>query len=188
MTAPVLALAMIPPLQFDGWQWFSLVLTTIVVGWGGLPFHRAALTSVRHGAATMDTLISVGTLAALGWSVVAMLFLGAGGLDYRMSYEWTLGAGGSSDDIYLEVAAVVTTFVLDRTLLRVAGEAAGRGGAAGAARAGRQGGLADRGRARAAGAGRSSCGSATCSLCGRASGWRPTAWWSRAGRRSTGHC
>ena len=112
MTVPVLALAMIPRLQFDGWQWFSLVLTTIVVGWGGLPFHRAALTSVRHGAATMDTLISVGTLAALGWSVVAMLFLGAGALDYRMSYDWTLGAGGSSDDIYLEVAAVVTTFVL----------------------------------------------------------------------------
>jgi P-type Cu+ transporter len=112
LTAPVLALAMIPPLQFDGWQWFSLLLATIVVGWGGLPFHRAALTSLRHGTATMDTLISVGTLAALGWSVVAMLFLGAGGRDYRMSYDWTLGAGGKSDNIYLEVAAVVTTFVL----------------------------------------------------------------------------
>jgi P-type Cu+ transporter len=112
MTAPVLALAMIPPLQFDGWQWCSLLLASIVVGWGGLPFHRAALANLRHGTATMDTLISVGTLAALGWSVVAMLFLGAGGLGYRMSYDWTLGAGGKSDDIYLEVAAVVTTFVL----------------------------------------------------------------------------
>ena len=112
MTAPALALAMIPPLQFDGWQWFSLLLAATVVGWGGLPFHRAALANLRHGTATMDTLISVGTLAALGWSVVAMLFLGAGGLDYRMSYDWTFGAGGNSDDIYLEVAAVVTTLVL----------------------------------------------------------------------------
>jgi len=112
LTSPVLALAMVPPLQFDGWQWFSLLLATIVVGWGGLPFHRAALVSLRHGTATMDTLISVGTLAALGWSVVAMLFLGAGGSGYRMSYDWTLGAGGRSDNIYLEVAAVVTTFVL----------------------------------------------------------------------------
>jgi Cu+-exporting ATPase len=112
LTAPVLALAMIPSLQFDGWQWLSLVLASTVVVWGGLPFHRAALLNLRHGTATMDTLISVGTLAALGWSVVAILFLGAGGTDYRMSYEWRLGAGGSSDDIYLEVAAVVTTFVL----------------------------------------------------------------------------
>ncbi len=112
MTAPVLALAMVPSLQFDGWQWISLMLASAVVIWGGLPFHRAALRNLRHGTATMDTLISISTLAALGWSVVAMLFLGAGGTDYRMSYDWRLGAGGSSDDIYLEVAAVVTTFVL----------------------------------------------------------------------------
>jgi Cu+-exporting ATPase len=112
LSAPVLALAMIPALQFDGWQWLSLLLASIVVGWAGFPFHRAAVLSLRHGTATMDTLISVGTLAALSWSAVAVLFRGAGGLDYRMSYEWTLAAGGGTKDIYFEVACVVTTFVL----------------------------------------------------------------------------
>src|SRR5207302_583038 len=112
MSIPVLALAMIPPLQFDGWQWLSLALATAVVGWGGLPFHRGALVSLRHGTATMGSLISAGTLAALGWSAVAMLFLGAGGLGYRMSCDWTFAAGARPDDIYLEVAAAVTTFVL----------------------------------------------------------------------------
>jgi Cu+-exporting ATPase len=110
LSAPVLALAMIPALQFDGWQWLSLLLASIVVGWAGFPFHRAAVLSLRHGTATMDTLISVGTLAALSWSAVAVLFRGAGGLDYRMSYEWTLAAGGGAKDIYFEVACVVTTF------------------------------------------------------------------------------
>ena len=73
LTLPVLALAMIPPLQFDGWQWLSLQLATPVVLWGGWPFHRAALVNARHGAATMDTLISIGTLAAWGWSLVRAL-------------------------------------------------------------------------------------------------------------------
>jgi Cu+-exporting ATPase len=112
LTAPVLALAMIPALQFDGWQWLSLLLAIGVVGWAGFPFHRAAALSLRHGTATMDTLISVGTLAALGWSAIAVLFRGAGGLDYRMSYDWTLAAGGGAKNIYFEVACVVTTFVL----------------------------------------------------------------------------
>ena len=87
LTLPVLALAMIPALQFDSWQWLALQLATPVVFWAGWPFHRAAWQNLRHGAATMDTLISVGTLAAWGWSVVALFFLGAGDPDMRMPFE-----------------------------------------------------------------------------------------------------
>ena len=72
LTRPLVLLAMVPPLQFDGWEWLALALATPVVLWGGWPFHRAALRTLRHGAATMDTLISIGTLAAWGWSVVAL--------------------------------------------------------------------------------------------------------------------
>ena len=109
---PVLALAMIPPLQFDGWQWLSLQLATPVVLWGGWPFHRAAYVNARHGAATMDTLISIGTLAAWAWSVVALFFLGAGELDMRMDFALDLGAGAGGGEIYLEVATVVVTLIL----------------------------------------------------------------------------
>ena len=112
LTVPVLLLAMVPPLQFDGWQWLSLQLATPAVLWGGWPFHRAALLNARHGAATMDTLISVGTLAAWGWSVVALFFLGAGELDMRMDFELGLGAGAGAGELYLEVAAVVTVLIL----------------------------------------------------------------------------
>ncbi|MCW2835502.1 MAG: Cation-transporting P-type ATPase, partial [Nocardioides sp.] len=72
LTVPVVAMAMIPALQFTSWQWLSLTLAAPVVVWGGWPFHRAAWTNLRHGAATMDTLISLGTLAAFGWSVYAL--------------------------------------------------------------------------------------------------------------------
>ncbi|HUP33798.1 MAG TPA: cation transporter, partial [Gaiellaceae bacterium] len=112
LTVPVLALAMVPPLQFDGWQWLSLQLATPVVLWGGWQFHRAAVLNARHGAATMDTLISVGTLAAWGWSVVALFFLGAGDLDMRMEFELALGAGSGAGELYLEVAAVVIVLIL----------------------------------------------------------------------------
>jgi Cu+-exporting ATPase len=112
LTVPVLALAMIPPLQFDGWQWLSLQLATPVVLWGGWTFHRAAALNARHGAATMDTLISVGTLAAWGWSVVALFFLGAGELDMRMDFALGLGAGSGAGELYLEVAAVVIVLIL----------------------------------------------------------------------------
>ncbi|MEJ7718563.1 MAG: cation transporter [Thermoleophilaceae bacterium] len=78
LSTPVLLLAMLPALQFDYWQWLSLQLATPVVLWAGWPFHRAAWQNLRHGTATMDTLISVGTLAAWGWSVVALFLLGAG--------------------------------------------------------------------------------------------------------------
>ncbi len=112
LTLPVLLLAMVPPLQFDGWQWLSLQLATPVVFWGGWLFHRAAYVNARHGAATMDTLISVGTVAAWSWSVVALFFLGAGELDMRMDFSLGLGAGAGGGEIYLEVATVVVTLIL----------------------------------------------------------------------------
>ncbi|MEV5694776.1 heavy metal translocating P-type ATPase [Micromonospora globbae] len=112
LTAPVIVLAMVPAWQFDYWQWLSLTLAAPVVVWGGLPFHRAALINLRHGAATMDTLVSVGTLAAFGWSLWA-LFLGDAGMPgmthpFRFDITRSDGAG----NIYLEAAAGVTTFIL----------------------------------------------------------------------------
>jgi Cu+-exporting ATPase len=112
LALPVLLLAMIEPLQFEHWQWLSLQLATPVVLWAGWPFHQAAWANLKHATATMDTLISVGTLAAWGWSVVALFFLGAGDPGMRMSFELVAGRGESASQIYLEVAAVVTTFIL----------------------------------------------------------------------------
>ena len=112
LTLPVLLLAMIPTLQFDGWQWLSLQLATPVVLWGGWPFHRAALVNARHGAATMDTLISIGTLAAWGWSLYALFFGDAGDPAMRMDFALSLGAGSGSGEIYLEVASVVVVLIL----------------------------------------------------------------------------
>jgi Cu+-exporting ATPase len=117
LSAPVLALAMIPALQFDYWQWVSLVLATPVVLWAGRQFHRAAWQGLRHGAATMDTLISLGTLTAWGWSVIALCFLGAGDANMRMPFELVTSRDAGSDTIYFEVAAVVTTFMLLGRLL-----------------------------------------------------------------------
>ena len=112
LSAPVLLLAMIPALQFDNFQWLSLTLISPVVVWGAWPFHRAAWANLRHGAATMDTLVSVGTLAAWGWSLYA-LFLGDAGMnDMRMAFELLPGRDASADQIYLETAGVVTTFLL----------------------------------------------------------------------------
>ena len=112
LTVPVLAMAMIPALQFDGWQWLSLQLATPVVLWAGWPFHRAAWANLRHATATMDTLISVGTLAAWGWSLVALFLLGAGDLDMRMPFRLVPERGAGAEEIYLEVAAVVVTLIL----------------------------------------------------------------------------
>ena len=103
---------MIPSLQFDYWQWVALLLATPVVLWAGWPFHRAAWQGLRHGSATMDTLISLGTLSAWGWSVVALCFLGAGSPDMRMPFDVVLSRSASNDRIYFEVASVVTTFIL----------------------------------------------------------------------------
>ncbi|GAB3034087.1 carbonate dehydratase [Nocardioides flavus (ex Wang et al. 2016)] len=111
LTAPVLAMSMIPALQFDNWQWISLTLASPVVVWGAWPFHRAAVTNARHGAATMDTLISVGVSAAWLWSLWALLFTHAGMSGMRMPFD--LFPDGEADvHIYLEVAAAVTTFII----------------------------------------------------------------------------
>lgn len=112
LSVPVIAMAMAPALQFTYWQWASLALAAPVVVWGALPFHRAAWTNLRHGATTMDTLVSVGVLAAFGWSLWA-LFLGTAGEPgmthpFRISIDRTDGAS----NIYLEAAAGVTTFLL----------------------------------------------------------------------------
>ncbi|MEV4949710.1 heavy metal translocating P-type ATPase [Streptomyces sp. NPDC053755] len=112
LAAPVVLLAMVPALQFDNWQWLSLTLAAPVVVWGGLPFHRAAWTNLRHGAATMDTLVSVGTLAAFGWSLWA-LFLGTAGMPgMRHGFDLVAGRTDGAATIYLEVAAGVVTFIL----------------------------------------------------------------------------
>jgi Cu+-exporting ATPase len=112
LTVPVVLLAMVPAWQFTYWQWLSLTLAAPVVVWGAWPFHRAAWANLRHGAATMDTLISVGTLAAFAWSVYA-LFLGTAGMPGMVHpFELTVRSGDGSANIYLEVAAGVTTFVL----------------------------------------------------------------------------
>jgi P-type Cu+ transporter len=112
LTVPVLAMAMVPALQFDHWQWLSLTLAAPVVVWGGFPFHRAAWKNLRHGTATMDTLISVGTLAAFGWSLYALFFGEAGDPSMRMGFDLSVDRGGSEHEIYLEVAAGVTMFIL----------------------------------------------------------------------------
>jgi Cu+-exporting ATPase len=112
LALPVLVLAMIPSAQFDGWQWLSLALATPVVLWGGWPFHAATLTNLRHGASTMDTLVSMGTLAAYGWSLYALVLGSAGEIGMTMPFELTASSGAGSGDIYLEVASVVIVFLL----------------------------------------------------------------------------
>ncbi|HSX97133.1 MAG TPA: heavy metal translocating P-type ATPase, partial [Streptomyces sp.] len=112
LSVPVVLMAMVPALQFDNWQWLSLTLAAPVVVWGAFPFHRAAWTNARHGAATMDTLVSIGTLAALGWSVWALFWGHAGMPGMRHGFEFTISRGDGSSSIYLEAAAGVTTFIL----------------------------------------------------------------------------
>ncbi|MBH1934816.1 copper-translocating P-type ATPase [Streptomyces sp. AV19] len=112
LSLPVVLMAMVPALQFDNWQWLSLTLAAPVVAWGAFPFHKAAWTNARHGAATMDTLVSIGTLAALGWSLWA-LFLGHAGMPgMRHGFDFTVSRTDGSSSIYLEAAAGVTTFLL----------------------------------------------------------------------------
>ncbi|WP_030384771.1 heavy metal translocating P-type ATPase [Streptomyces sp. NRRL S-241] len=112
LALPVVLLAMVPALQFDNWQWLSLTLAAPVVVWGGLPFHRAAWTNARHGAATMDTLVSVGTLAAFTWSLWALFFGHAGMPGMRHGFDFTVSRTDGSSAIYLEVAAGVVSFIL----------------------------------------------------------------------------
>ncbi|MEQ8147792.1 heavy metal translocating P-type ATPase [Streptomyces sp. OP7] len=112
LSVPVIAMAMVPALQFEYWQWLSLTLAAPVVTYAAWPFHRAALTNARHGAATMDTLISVGTSAAFLWSLWA-LFLGTAGTPgMTHPFEFTVARSDGAGNLYLEAAAGVTAFIL----------------------------------------------------------------------------
>jgi len=112
LSAPVIAMAMIPALQFTNWQWASLTLAAPVVVWGAWPFHRAAWANARHGTTTMDTLVSVGVLAAFGWSLYALFFGMAGEPGMTHPFELTIGRSDGTGNIYLEAATGVTTFLL----------------------------------------------------------------------------
>ncbi len=109
---PVLLMSMITPLQFTYWQWLCLALAGPVVIWGAWPFHRSAWLNLRHGAATMDTLISMGTLAAFSWSVYALFWGGGGVPGMTMSLSFDVARGAGRDELYLEIASVVTVFIL----------------------------------------------------------------------------
>ncbi len=127
LTIPVVLMAMVPALQFDYWQWISLVLATPIVTWGAWPFHRATWTNLRHGAVTMDTLISLGVIAAYAWSLYALFFGGAGMVGMTMDFAWLPSESGNVE-IYFEVASAVTVFILLGRYLEVRAKA--RSGAA----------------------------------------------------------
>ena len=112
LSVPVIAMAMIPALQFPNCQWLSLTLAAPVVVWGAWPFHKAAYINLRHGTATMDTLVSIGTLAALGWSIYALFWGTAGVTGMTHPFEFTIARTDGTGNIYLEAAAGVTTFIL----------------------------------------------------------------------------
>ncbi|NYD48150.1 Cu+-exporting ATPase [Actinomadura luteofluorescens] len=112
LSIPVIAMAMVPALQFEGWQWLSLTLAAPVVVYAGWPFHRAAAVNLRHGTATMDTLISLGTLAAFAWSLWALFFGTAGELGIKHGFEFSMTRSDGSMNIYLEAASGVIMFIL----------------------------------------------------------------------------
>ncbi|HEV7811784.1 MAG TPA: HAD-IC family P-type ATPase, partial [Leifsonia sp.] len=112
LAIPVVLMSMIPALQFTNWQWLSLALAAPVAIWGAWPFHRAAAINARHGAATMDTLISVGVLAAFGWSLYALFFGMAGEPGIRMTFTLFGAPESGASELYLEVASAVTVFIL----------------------------------------------------------------------------
>jgi len=111
LAVPVVLLSMVPVLQFPQWQWAALTLAAPVAVWGALPFHRAAWVNARHGAATMDTLVSVGVLAAFGWSLYALFLGDAGRPGMHMTFSW-FATDPEASDLYLEVATAVTVFIL----------------------------------------------------------------------------
>ncbi|MBA2764994.1 MAG: copper-translocating P-type ATPase [Thermoleophilaceae bacterium] len=112
LALPVLLMSMVPPLQFEFWQWLALQLATPIVIWGAWPFHQAAWANLKHGQATMDTLISLGVLSAWAWSVLALVFFGAGEPGMTMTFQLLPNAGSGTSEIYLEVASGVTGFIL----------------------------------------------------------------------------
>ena len=187
LSVPVIALAMVPAWQFDYWQWLSLTLAAPVVVWGGWPFHRAAWVNLRHATSTMDTLVSLGTLAAFGWSLYA-LFLGTAGMPgMTHPFELTVARTDGAANIYLEVAAGVTTFLLAGRYFEAVQAPAGA-----ALRALMEMGAKDvavlRGRRRSSGSRSSSSPSATCSWCVPARRSRPTGSSRRVRPRSTPRC
>ena len=112
LSLPVIMLAMVPAWQFPWWQWVSFVLAGVVVTWGAWPFHRATLLNLQHGNATMDTLISIGTLAAFGWSAYALLFGAAGEIGFTHPFEFRLVRHAPTANLYLEATVGITTFIL----------------------------------------------------------------------------
>ncbi|MES9540727.1 heavy metal translocating P-type ATPase [Actinomadura sp. NPDC000600] len=112
LSIPVIAMAMVPAIQFEAWQWLSLTLAAPVVVYAGWPFHKAAAVNLRHGAATMDTLISLGTLAAFAWSLWALFFGTAGELGIKHGFEFSMTRSDGSMNIYLEAASGVIMFIL----------------------------------------------------------------------------
>ena len=111
LSAPILALAMVPAWQFTGWQWLVLGLATPVLTWGAWPFHRAALKNLRHGTATMDTLVSLGVAVSFAWSLYALGFGSAGEPGMTMPFTLLAERGDATGHIYLEVGAALTTFL-----------------------------------------------------------------------------
>jgi P-type Cu+ transporter len=112
LSLPVIIISMVPAWQFPWWQWVSFALAGVVVIWGAWPFHRATLLNLQHGNATMDTLISIGTLAAFGWSAYALLFGAAGEIGFTHPFEFRLIRHASTANLYLEAAVGITTFIL----------------------------------------------------------------------------
>ena len=112
LSLPVIVIAMVPAWQFPWWQWISFALTCVVVIWGAWPFHRATLLNLQHGNATMDTLISIGTLAAFGWSAYALLFGAAGEIGFTHPFEFRLIRHAPTANLYLEATVGITTFIL----------------------------------------------------------------------------
>jgi len=112
LSLPVIMISMVPAWQFPWWQWLSFALASVVVVWGAWPFHRATLLNLQHGNATMDTLISVGTLAAFGWSAYALFFGAAGEIGFTHPFEFRLVRHAPTANLYLEAAVGITTFIL----------------------------------------------------------------------------
>jgi P-type Cu+ transporter len=112
LSLPVIMISMVPAWQFPWWQWVSFALAGVVVIWGAWPFHRATLLNLQHGNATMDTLISIGTLAAFGWSAYALLFGAAGEIGFTHPFEFRLVRHAPTANLYLEAAVGITTFIL----------------------------------------------------------------------------
>lgn len=112
LSVPIMVVSMIPALQFPGWQWAALVAALPVWLWAGWPFHKSTLVNLRHGATTMDTLITMGTTAAMGWSIYALLFTHAGDIGFTHGFDFTLDRAMSGANVYFEAAVAIITFLL----------------------------------------------------------------------------